>query len=65
MTLLIATSDHLLIQMAALELFDLVCTLNTSHSLPFVVPPSPGLTYRLLLSSNAMVVSRISGILFK
>eukprot|EP00742_Colponemidia_sp_Colp-10_P012414 GILJ01013943.1.p1 GENE.GILJ01013943.1~~GILJ01013943.1.p1 ORF type:complete len:748 (+),score=102.95 GILJ01013943.1:172-2244(+) len=60
---LAAESDHVLIQDAALSLFELVSELGPVYSVPFVIAPSPSLVYRMFLSSSAMAVTRICGVL--
>jgi hypothetical protein len=63
--LLVASEDHVVLQLAVLDLLDLMAAFNTDFDLPFILPPSPGVTYRLLLASNALAVSRIAGVLQK
>jgi len=56
-------NDHILIQDAALTFFEVVCNLNSKYGMPFAVSPSFAVVYRMLLSSSAMSVSRVCGIL--
>mmetsp|Transcript_16523 Transcript_16523/g.27097 ORF Transcript_16523/g.27097 Transcript_16523/m.27097 type:complete len:492 (+) Transcript_16523:1099-2574(+) len=55
--------DHAAVQHSVLSFYELVSTLNMTHSTRFVVTPSPPVVYRSLQSSSAMAVSRICGII--
>jgi len=60
---LIVEEDHPLLQLAAGDFYSLVAVLHTKHKLPFVAPPSPGLTYRMLLSSTAVGPSTMASVM--
>jgi len=55
--------DPVVLQLAIGEFFTTVASLHTNHHLPFVVPPSPGLTYRMLLSDSALGVNLMCKVL--
>ena len=58
-----ASADHVAIQHAILNFFDIVSRLHSRYKVPFVVTPSPAVVYRCLLAGNAAALSRICGIL--
>jgi len=60
---LIQENDHPLLQVCATALYHTVANLNTKHQVPFVLPPSPTLVYRMLMSPTAIGVSSMCGIL--
>ncbi|GAA5861616.1 hypothetical protein JCM1840_005207 [Sporobolomyces johnsonii] len=62
----VATLKHptsLLIRTSALTFYETALTLPLEHGLPVVVLPTPAFTYLSLLSTEAMSVSRICGII--
>jgi hypothetical protein len=62
---LIAEQDHPLLQVAAGHFFKTVADLHRNHNVPFVVPPSPGLTFRLLLAPTPVGPSVACGLLLQ
>lgn len=60
---LVQEDDHPMLLHAALFLYEDVVEFNTQRALPFLVPPSPAMAYRILLSSQAFAITAFCQIL--
>ncbi|GBG33287.1 Centromere protein I [Hondaea fermentalgiana] len=60
---LVSERDHPLLQVAAADFFGSVARLHAEHGLPFIVPPSPGVVYRMLLAPSCVGVSAMAQVL--
>ncbi|ORY92370.1 Mis6-domain-containing protein [Syncephalastrum racemosum] len=57
--------DHCVFQHATLSFFELVSSMSIHHDIPEIIMPFAPLVYRCFLSTNAMAVSRICGIVYQ
>ncbi|KAI8342560.1 Mis6-domain-containing protein [Chlamydoabsidia padenii] len=62
---LVMEEDHPILQHASLSFFEFTASMSLQHDIPSIVIPAASLVYRSFFSPNAMVVSRICGILHK
>lgn len=60
---LVLEDDHAYIQVIAADVFSTMARLHSDHGLPFIVPPSPGIVYRMLLSPSCVGVSAMGQVL--
>ena len=63
LTALVQEDDHPMLLHAALYLYEDVVDFNTKRALPFLVPPSSAMAYRLLLSAQSFAISAICRVL--
>lgn len=57
--------DHVLMQNAVLNFFEVICRLHSKFRIPFSTPPSSYCVYRMLLSASCMPLSRMCAVLTK
>lgn len=62
---LITEQDHPSLLLSSCHFYRTVADLHQHNNFPFVIPPSPGLTYRMLLSPSAVGPSLLCDILFR
>ncbi|XP_071839380.1 centromere protein I-like isoform X1 [Apostichopus japonicus] len=60
---LIAEKDHILLFHHILTFYEMVSKLRCRYQTPYVCIPSAGIVYRALLSTNAVVISRMCNIM--
>ena len=62
---LITDNDHVCFQLEIRNFFNTVANFFRKQNIPFVVPPSPGLTYRLLLAPTGVGTNMLCDILIQ